>query len=343
MTALRAALGAVSGGLEGARMQDEAKAKLERERAILERQAEKDALEAAREERIRQAGIRNEERDVAKIGMIPASQYTGLNPRDMLGATPRSPVLSQAIDGKEFVLPESESTVKHREGAMKMMGDRRALQASLAAGEKAGIDPEKLNAVLKAPPAAQSVLSARLFPAPKRASDGGSDSTDPNISKIIAGAGKIVASDRAQEARLQSRLQSLENRRPDPTSSRSLLKTEDELKAEEAAWQSKVDAVEKELETVQGRLARTSPVYEPSLVSRDTTGYGAAFGSPAAKDTPAKPPTYNTKEAALSAGAQRKISEIQSSDLTPEEKQVLIEQTNDILKTEILKLRGSGR
>jgi hypothetical protein len=59
---------------------------------------------------------------------------------------------------------------------MKMMGDRRALQASLAAGAKAGFDPDKLEAVFKAPPSVQGVLAARAFPAPSKPSPSSSSS-----------------------------------------------------------------------------------------------------------------------------------------------------------------------
>jgi hypothetical protein len=176
MTALRAALGAVAGGLEGAQQAEALRRKQKLDEEAATRQSAKDALEATKEERLRQASLRSEERDLAKTGMIPSSQYTGLGPRDMPGATPRNSALRQVLGGKEYVLPESSSTVKHREGAMKMMGDRRALQASLAAGEKAGFDSDKLEAVFKAPPSVQGVLAARAFPAPSKPSPSSSSS-----------------------------------------------------------------------------------------------------------------------------------------------------------------------
>ena len=138
MTALRAALGAVGGGLEGYAQFQEMERKREFER-------EKEKAAAARQAMLDAAALRGEERQAAAAGMIPATQYTGLSPFDMPGATPRQPLLRQTIGGREMVLPEAPKMAEHRAGVAKAIGERKekaqesaALRSALANVEIGG-------------------------------------------------------------------------------------------------------------------------------------------------------------------------------------------------------------
>lgn len=138
MTALRAALGAVGGGLEGYAQFQAMEQKREFER-------EKEKAAAARQAMLDAAALRGEERQAAAAGMIPATQYTGLSPFDMPGATPRQPLLRQTIGGREMVLPEAPKMAEHRAGVAKTIGERKekaqestALRSALANVEIGG-------------------------------------------------------------------------------------------------------------------------------------------------------------------------------------------------------------
>ena len=97
MTALRAALGAVSGGLEGARIQEAAAAEKKRMADALARQTRMDT--AAQEDRAEAKAdrLRNQRQSLLAGGYIP----TG---RDMPGATPRQAVNTETVDGQDFAL-----------------------------------------------------------------------------------------------------------------------------------------------------------------------------------------------------------------------------------------------
>jgi hypothetical protein len=175
LNALQLALGAGGAGISGyqrAQAQREEEERLKREEArriaAEKKAAERQLKMDERQSEADAAALRRERREALGAGFVKASQYTGINPRDMPGATPRQPTERQVIGGEEYVLPEASSTVKHREGAMKMMAERKELDAALAAGEAAGMDPRKLAAVLKAPASVQGVIASRLFPAPER-------------------------------------------------------------------------------------------------------------------------------------------------------------------------------
>jgi hypothetical protein len=183
----------------------------------------------------------------------------------------------------------------------------------------------------------------RLKLAEDRARKDAADKTAKvNIGKVIAGAGKIVAASRAEEKQAESQLARLERLRPDKSDNKFAIMEDEEFDAAEAAWQSQIDAAEKRLEAAQTKTYRTAPVYEGSLISSDTTGFGETFGG-ATRPAAAKAPTYNTKEAVLMSLAQRKIAKIQSSDHSPEEKQQKVQEVNNILAIEVAKLRGQGR
>jgi hypothetical protein len=104
-TALRAALGAVTGVAEGMRLREEREFEREKEKAAAARQAMLDA-----------AALRREEREVAST-MIPAERFASMT---MPGATPMQAALRQTIGGQEFVYdPRLEAAEKHRADVMK--------------------------------------------------------------------------------------------------------------------------------------------------------------------------------------------------------------------------------
>jgi len=311
MTALRAALGAVAGGLEGSRMQQAA-------------EEEKRRMADAAEDRTlaRQDRLRNQRERLLGSGYVPE----GL---DMPGATPRKAVNTEVVDGTRYSVYQTPQQM--------------AMQAAIEAAElKAKMTPEPKMTPYQSEMIRQRELDRKARDETSRKTSAADDSDKARkagIDKAIAGAGKIITASRSEEKMAETQLAALDRSRPDPT---KFTGTEEQLAAAEAAWQAKVDAAEKRLDAAQTKTARLSPTYEGSLVSRDTTGYGEAFGPPAAPAAQAKQPTYNTKEGTLSLQAQRKIDEIQSSDLTPEEKQQKVQEVNAILQREILKLRGSG-
>jgi hypothetical protein len=321
MTALRAALGAVSGGLEGARMQQAAEEEKKRLADVLARQTRMDT--AAQEDRAEAKAdrLRNQRQSLLAGGYVP----TG---RDMPGATPRQAVNTETVGGQDFALYSTPMQL--------------AMQSAKEAAElKNKFNPETMTLYQS-----EMIRQRELDRASRERASGKASAKDDSdktskagIDKVIAGAGKIIAASRNEEKMAETQLAALDRSRPDPM---KFTGTEEQLAAAEAAWQAKVDAAEKRLEAAQTKTSRLSPVYEGSLVDRDTTGYGEAFGTPAAPAAQAKQPTYNTKEGTLSLQAQRKIDEIQSSDLTPEEKQQKVQEVNAILQREILKLRGGG-
>jgi hypothetical protein len=315
MTALRAALGAVAGGLEGAQQAEALRRKQKLEEEAATRAVEDRAI--AKQDR-----FRSQRERLLGSGYVPE----GL---DMPGATPRKAVNTEVVDGTRYSVYQTPQQM--------------AMQAAIEAAElKAKMTPEPKMTPYQSETIRQRELdrASRERASGKASAKDDSDKTSKaGIDKVIAGAGKIIAASRNEEKMAETQLAALDRSRPDPT---KFTGTYEQLAAAEAAWQAKVDAAEKRLEAAQTKTSRLSPVYEGSLVDRDTTGYGEAFGPPAAPTAQARQPTYNTKEGTLSLQAQRKIDEIQSSDLTPEEKQQKVQEVNAILQREILKLRGSG-
>ena len=314
-TALRAALGAVTGVAEGLQQRDVVAAEKKRMADALARQAMLDALAMEDRTQAKEDRLRSQRERLLGGGYVREGM-------DMPGATPRKAVNTEMVGGERFSVYETPQ----------QMARRAAIEEATL---KAKFKPEdKMTAYQK-----EMIEQRKLDRAARGRTSAGDDSDKvkrAGIDKAIAGAGKIVTSSRNEEKMAETQLAALDRNRPDPT---KFTGTDEQFAAAEAAWQKKVDAAEKRLEAAQEKTSRLSPTYEGSLVSRDTTGYGEAFGPPAA---PAKQPTYNTKEATLSAGAQRKINEIQSSDLTPEEKQEKVQQVNAILSREIMKARGQG-
>lgn len=322
MTALQAALAGVAGGIEGRVQQREADEEKSRITAALARQKEMDAFAKedrtfAKEDReyAKEDRLRSQRLAVLKGGYVPE----GL---DMPGATPRTPVNTETVGGTRYSTYETPQQMARREAV-----EEKLLEAKFTS--KPSMTPYQMRQDARA--------ERRLQLAEDNASKDAADKTAKvNISKVLAGAGKIVAASRAEEKQAEAQLARLERSRPDLDDPK-FTGTQEEFDAAEAAWQSKMDAAEKRLEAAQAKTYRIAPVYEGSLTTFDTTGYGQAF--PAV----AKAPTYNTKEAALMSSAQRKIAEVQSSDLSPEEKQQKVQQVNSILAREVAKLRGQER
>jgi hypothetical protein len=173
--ALRLALGAVEGGMEGYGAKQERLAKASLLKQQQERQEEREANALARE-------LSRDQRAAVAQGWQEAGAYSGLSPRDMPGATPRKPFAATMIGDKSYVMPESEQVGAHRESLMKeqqLKRQEKIQQEALRESAKAaGLDPRKIEVLQKAPPAVQGVLAARLFPAPERSREGKAEPSD---------------------------------------------------------------------------------------------------------------------------------------------------------------------
>jgi hypothetical protein len=331
MNALQLALGSVGSGIQGyaqARAQRE-----EQERKQAEAEQEQSRVAAAFERQSRMDTMAMEDREQAKQDRLQAQRAAllkgGYVPKglDMPGATPRTPVSTEMVGDQEYNLYSTPRQM--------------ALQSAMEEAElKKKFAPKEQMTPYQAEMIRQRELD-RQARGRTSAGDVSDKTTKAGIDKAIAGAGKIVAASRNEERMAETQLAALDRNRPDPYKLELSGQTDEQIAAAEAAWQKKVAAAEKRLEAAQSKTSRLSPTYEGSLVSRDTTGYGETFNPPAPA-VPARQPTYNTKEATLGSQAQRKIDEIQSSDLTDEEKQQKVQQVNAILSREIMKARGQG-
>jgi hypothetical protein len=344
-------LGGAVGGFEGLaqkRAADEEKARMA---TALARQVRMDAME------MEDRATAKEDREQAKKDRVQDQRQRALaggyvpTGRDMPGAVERPFFDEQVIGGQTY-----RSYLTPGQFARKT--------AAEAAEFKAQFDPETMTPYQKEM-IRQRTLD-RLSREKASAGDDGDKANKAGISKIIGNAGKILETAREEERRAQTQLDNLDRIRPDPN---RFSGTDEKFAAAEAAWQKKVDAAEKRLDEAQAKVGRMAPVYNMGALANDTTGFGeafrdrppappstrsfdlfsptandkkfgTAFGTPAATPKPAPQAPGNTKEATLSAGAQRKINEIQSSDLTPEEKQEKVQQVNAILSREIMKIRG---
>lgn len=330
-TALRAALGAVTGVAEGMRLREEREFEREKEKAAAARQAMLDA-----------AALRGEERAAAAAGMIPATQYTGLSPFDMPGATPRQPLLRQTIGGRELVLPEAPKMAEHRAGVAKTIGERKEkeresaelgeLYEGLEVGGRRILQPGQGRRLAMAPTNTQSSVigaAARLAEAQLRPTRGG------------GGTGSLDTGERALLSQAQTNARNsadefqrtLRDRPQQKDFVNPLTKKPDKAAFAEATqkWAAgdstfaaqRMAADQAELERLKADLGVAAP-------AAPAAGRGGRL------------PTGDA-ESQLSARAQQKIAEIQDSDHTPEEKQQKIQQVNAILAREIAKIRGAGR
>jgi hypothetical protein len=180
--ALRAALGAVAGGFKGYAVDRAYQQEQERLLREEQRQIAREEAAAKREADALARELSRDQRAAVEKGWQETGTYSGLSPRDMPGATPRKPFATTMIGDKSYVMPESEQVEAHREALMKgqqLKKQGKIQQEELRESAKtAGIDPRKLEVLMKAPPAVQGVLAARLFPAPERPREGKAEPSD---------------------------------------------------------------------------------------------------------------------------------------------------------------------
>jgi hypothetical protein len=328
------------GGLEGLAQQRAAEDEKKRIADALERQGRMDAMtkedratEKEDREQAKKDRLRSQRQSLLAGGYLP----TG---RDMPGATPRRPVSTETVDGQEFALYSTPRQL--------------ALQAAMEDAQlKARFKPEFRTPISTVGETGVSLINPETgktqfvkFPAGFTPRDQSDKAKSAGISSVIAGAGKIVAASRAEEKMAETQLAALDRNRPDPYKLEMSGQTEEQIAAAEAAWQKKVDAAEKRLEAAQGKTARVVPTYENSLVSRDTTGYGEAYGPPAAPAAPAKQPTrtpFNTQEDALAKQASAMVQQWMKSGAPKEEISAAVSKINNRLANEIRALRSGGK
>lgn len=321
-TALRAALGAVTGVAEGMRLREEREFEREKEKAAAARQAMLDA-----------AALRGEERQAVAAGMIPAMQYTGLSPFDMPGATPRQPLLRQTIGGREMVLPEAPKMAEHRAGVAKTIGERKekereaeelgGLYEGLEVGGRRIIPQGQGRALARMPVNTQSSVigaAARIAEAQLKPTRGGAgvSSLDTGERALLSQA-QTNARNSADEFQrtLQSRPQQKDFVNP-------LTKKPDKVAFAEATQRWAAG---------DSTFAARRMAADQAELERLKADLGVA--------APAAPARMTEEQVSLLA--QRRIAKIQDSDHTPEEKQQKIQEVNAILAREIAKIRGVGR
>jgi hypothetical protein len=204
---------------------------------------------------------------------------------------------------------------------------------------------------------------------PKKPAAG--DDTDKaksaGITKIIAGAGRVLDAAREEAKAAQAQLDRLDRSKPDETR----MTTEDFDKAI-AAWQVKVAAAEKRSDDAQAKVGRMTPVYNLAATTNDTTGigeayrdrppappstrsfdlfsptapdkkFGTAFGPPTATPKPAPRTPSNTKEDALTKQASAMVQQWVQSGAPKEEINAAVSKINNRLADEIRALRSGGK
>jgi hypothetical protein len=315
MTALRAALGGVAGGLEGLSQQ-------RRTAAALARQQAQDEQAARAEERAATG---------AAGKMLSASQYAQLT---MPGATPMQPQVRQTIGGQGFVYdPRLEAAEKHRADVLKGREERRGRTRMGAILERAGIAPEGSGEDFASLPASdRQVAENRYRDLQRQRAD------MPSAGGGRGGRGR-QAPDTTPEAGPKfdtSRYSAIE---------RAFNRAEDELQksfkggapkridydddAQFASAQSRYDSLAQNAREWSDELAAAQAamgVRRPKLQRSGTTG-SPPIRSPA-------------EERQLSLDAQQEIAEIQQDpELTPEEKAEAVRQINARLTQLLRNLR----
>jgi hypothetical protein len=316
-------LGGAVGGLEGLAQQRAAEDEKKRMADALARQTRMDTEAAEDRTFAKEDRLRSQRERLLAGGYVPK----GL---DMPGATPRRAVSTEMVGGQEYNLYSTP-----RQLALQAAMEEAELKKKFAAKD-ALTAWERQQAADKAADRA----SRERIAAGRTSKDDGDKTRKAGIDKAIAGAGKIVTASRNEEKMAETQIAALDRNRPDPT---KFMGTDEQLAAAEAAWQKKMDAAEKRLEAAQGKTSRLSPTYEGSLVSRDTTGYGEAFGPPAA---PAKQPTrtpFNTQEDALAKQASAMVQQWMRSGAPKEEISAAVSKINNRLANEIRALRSGGK
>lgn len=172
MTALRAALGGVSGGLRGLGEMREARRAEEEQRRAAERQRLQDEERTESLRLARELAVRKEQREARDAGMMPASQF---NPRgigmgmDMPGATPREPVLRQRIGDEELVMAEDPKVAEHRAGLFKRREERLNAERMGDVYEATGLAPKGQGRMISRMPTSAQQVALNAVQAAERA------------------------------------------------------------------------------------------------------------------------------------------------------------------------------
>jgi len=261
MTALRAALGAAAGGLEGRSQQQGAEAEKKRMADALARQGLMDSMAMEDREEARKDRSQTQRQRLLAGGYLP----TG---RDMPGATPRQPVSTETVDGQEFALYSTPRQL--------------ALQTAM---EKAELEARfKTNAMT---PYQTAMINQRIADRAAREKASAGDDTNKaksaGISKIIGGAGRVLDKAREDEKAALTQLDRLDRSKPDGN---RWTGTQEDLDKATAAWQVKVDAAQKRSDDAQAKVALMTPAYNLAATTNDTTGIGEAY-----RDRPPAPPS----------------------------------------------------
>jgi len=292
------ALAGVSGGITGAQQYREVERKREFER-------EKEKAAAARQAMLDAAALRGEERQAAAAGMIPATQYTGLSPFDMPGATPRQPLLRQTIGGREMVLAE------HRAGVAKTIGERKekaqesaALRSALANVEIGGkrVGEEQAAALEQLSPNERTIVLGAMRDAarPQRMAGGGKEEPSDTEKRLL---GAQFLSSQTFNPALTKALQTTFARNPD-------LAADPEMAAYDIMKSKTVKPI-----TPMQRYKPPVPKDDKSdLASRiieqvKTSRAGAAAGVPAAQPAAPAPEAPAAPAPAAKAPAQPSLAD----------------------------------
>ena len=322
-------LGGAVGGLEGLAQKRAAEEEKKRMADALARQVRMDAMmmedratEKEDREQAKKDRLRSQRQSLLAGGYLP----TG---RDMPGATPRRPVSTETVDGQEFALYSTPRQL--------------ALQAAMEDAQlKARFKPEFRTPISTVGETGVSLINPETgktqfvkFPAGFTPKADRPNSLSEDEQRMFGG--QYLA----REARNQGLINAISAaiaKNPESANDPELLaykimkgRVVSNYKPPKPSEMSEKDKLLLELKA------------DVAKKKRGGASKGAGAPTPTATTpaaAPAKTPTSTTAEAALSGKAQRKINEIQSSDLTPEEKQEKVQQVNVILSREIMKIRG---
>jgi hypothetical protein len=266
--------------------------------------------------------------------------------QDMPGATPRTPFDTQMVGTRKFTRAMSPRQMKHMEDVQDEQAKTRAkrLDASLkpAANVPLRYTEGETGINVFNPNTGESTnqLYAPGFK-PKKPAErvGKAEPSDAEKRRL----GKQYLASQARNPALMSALQTTFANEPELAEDPALLAYDIMMsKVITKVGAGKGYTPPKSSESMSEADKILAGIKE-EIERRKNKGATAPTPTPAAPAAaPAKTPTPPNKEAELSGRAQRKINEIQSSDLTPEEKQEKVQQVNAILAREIMKIRGQG-
>jgi len=320
------------GGLEGLAQQRAAEDEKKRIADALARQVRMDTV--AQEDR----ATEKEDREQAKKDRLRSQRQSllagGYVPKglDMPGATPRQPVSTETVDGQEFALystPRQLALQAAMEDAQLKARFKPAFRTPISTVGETGvslINPEN---------GKTQFVKFPLGFTPKNTDRPSSLSED----EMRMFGGQYLARETRNQGLINAMSAAIA-KNPESANDPELLaykimkgRVVPNYKPPKPSEMSEKDKLLLELKA--------------DIAKKKRGGASKGAGAPTPTATtpaaaPAKTPTSTTAEAALSGKAQRKINEIQSSDLTPEEKQEKVQQVNVILSREIMKARGQG-